>query len=434
MTNPLLFHIVTIRKIDYTFVTKQMVRLFFHIKTYDLGATTMKSNYIFKLLLLIIACFGLLTNSALSQFQQSPVISPEIHEDGTVTFRIMAATADSVKISGNWMQGWGSSEKLTKGSDGIWEVNISDLKPDYYNYSYSVDGVRTIDPHNPWVIRDVRNTFSAFILPGEASEIVQLSDQQNGTIHEIWYPSPTLNMDQRRMKVYLPPNYNQSSEEYPVLYLLHGGGGDENAWTELGLANRIMDNLINAGDAKPMIVVMTNGNPNQESAWHVAPGHDPVRESDSQNPMATMRFEESLVADVIPFIESNYRAKTGKENRAVTGLSMGGWQTQKLSLNYPEMFNYYGVMSMGIIRESQFAMNAQDHLELTNQNIDKLKESGYELYWIACGTDDFLFDSVIHMREVLDSHNFDYIYRETGGGHTWDRWRLYLSEFAPMLF
>lgn len=394
----------------------------------------MKSNSIIKIIILSFGFFGIMSSSALSQFQQDPVISPELHNDGSVTFRIMAQSADSVKISGSWMQGWGSSEDLIKGSDGIWEFNISNLKPDYYNYSYSVNGVRTVDPHNPWVIRDVRNTFSAFILPGKESEFIQLNEQQNGTIHEIWYPSPTLKMDQRRMKVYLPPNYNRTNQEYPVLYLLHGGGGDENAWTELGLANRIMDNLIYSGDAKSMIVVMTNGNPNQESTWHVAPGHKPTREFDSPNPMATMLFEESLVADVIPFIESNYRVKSGKENRAVTGLSMGGWQTQKLALNYPEVFNYYGVMSMGIIRNSQFAMNAQDHLELTNQNIGKLKESGYELYWIACGTDDFLFDSVNHMREVLDSHDFDYVYRETDGGHTWDIWRLYLSEFAPMLF
>lgn len=394
----------------------------------------MKSKNIFKKAFLLVGFFGLLTASASAQFQQDPVVSPETHNDGSVTFRIMADTADSVKINGSWMQGFGASENLKKGEDGIWEVNISDLTPDYYNYSYNVDGVRTIDPHNPWVIRDVRNTFSAFILPGEESENVQLSNQKNGTIHEVWYPSPALNMDQRRMKVYLPPNYNESGEDYPVLYLLHGGGGDENAWTELGFANRIMDNLIYSGEAEPMIVVMTNGNPNQTSAWHVAPGHEPAQESDSPNPMATERFEKSLVADVIPFIESNYRTKTGKENRAVTGLSMGGWQTQKLSLKYPDMFDYFGVMSMGIIEETQFGMDAQAHLELTNQNIDDLKESGYELYWIACGTDDFLFDSVNYMREVLDSHNFDYVYRETSGGHTWDRWRLYLSEFAPMLF
>lgn len=394
----------------------------------------MKLKTILKKAFLLVGFFGLLATSAIAQFQQDPVVSPEIHDDGSVTFRIMADTADSVKISGSWMQGFGAAEHLEIGEKGIWELTISDLKPDFYNYSYNVDGVRTIDPHNPWVIRDVRNTFSAFILPGKESENVQLSDQKNGTIHEIWYPSPTLNMDQRRMKVYLPPNYNESDEDYPVLYLLHGGGGDENAWTELGFADRIMDNLIHSGKAEPMIVVMTNGNPNQTSAWHVAPGHQPARETDSPNPMATERFEESLVADVIPFIESNYRIKSGKENRAVTGLSMGGWQTQKLSLKHPDVFDYYGVMSMGIIEETQFGMDAQAHLELTNQNISDLKESGYQLYWIACGTDDFLFESVNNMREVLDSHDFDYTYRETDGGHTWDRWRLYLSEFAPMLF
>lgn len=394
----------------------------------------MKSKQILKKTFLLVGFCGLLTTSAISQFQQNPIVSPEIHDDGSVTFRIVAATADSVKISGSWMQGWGAAEHLEKGEDGIWEITIENLTPDYYNYTFNVNGVRTVDPANPWVIRDVRNTFSAFILPGKESENVQLSDQINGTVHEVWYPSPSLNMDQRRMKVYLPPNYNESNEDYPALYLLHGGGGDENAWTELGLANRIMDNLINSGGAEPMIVVMTNGNPNQVSAWHVAPGHDPARQSDSPNPMATERFEESLVADVIPFVESHYRVKTGKENRAVTGLSMGGWQTQKLAVKHPDVFDYYGVMSMGIIEESQFGMDAQAHISLTNQNMDDLKESGYELYWIACGTDDFLFESVNHMRKVLDGHDFDYVYRETDGGHTWDRWRLYLSEFAPMLF
>lgn len=394
----------------------------------------MKSKQILKKAFLLVGLFGLLSGSAFSQFQQNPVVSPDIHENGSVTFRLMAPTADSVKISGSWMQGWGAAIQLEKGEDGIWERTFNDLTPDYYNYFYNVDGVRTVDPNNPWVIRDVRNTFSALILPGEESKNVQLSDQKNGTIQEVWYPSPTLNMDQRRMKIYLPPNYYESDENYPVLYLLHGGGGDENAWTELGFANRILDNVIHSGDAKPMIVVMTNGNPNQTSAWHVAPGHEPVRESDSVNPMATELFEESLVNDVIPFVESRYRVKTGKENRAVTGLSMGGWQTQKLALKHPDVFNYFGVMSMGIIEETQFGMNAQNHLELTNQNIDDLKESGYELYWIACGSDDFVFESVNNMRRVLDNHNLDYVYRESGGGHTWDNWRLYLSEFAPMLF
>lgn len=395
----------------------------------------MRSYKIIIKFLLIVGFFGILSTSAFSQFQQDSIVSPDFHDNRSVTFRLMAPAADSVKISGSWMQGgWDVSEHLNRSEDGVWETTIEGLTPDYYNYTFNVDGIRTVDPHNPWVIRDVRNSFSAFILPGDESQNILLSDQQNGTIHEVWYSSPTLDMEQRRMKVYLPPDYNESEREYPVLYLLHGGGGDENAWTELGLANRVLDNLIQSGEAEPMIVVMTNGNPNQESAWHVAPGHEPARESDSVNPMANERFEESLVSDVIPFIESSYRVKTGKENRAVTGLSMGGWQTQKLALKHSDMFDYYGVMSMGLIRESQFGMDAQAHLELTNLNLEVLQENGYELYWVACGTDDFLFDSVNHFREVLDSHNFEYVYRETGGGHTWDRWRLYLSEFAPLLF
>ena len=384
-------------------------------------------------LISLLAVLLLISFSANAQ-QQQPVVSPEIHESGDVTLRILATEADTVSISGSWMEGWGSFELLEQNEDGIWSVTIPDMEPAYYNYTFTVDGVRTVDPSNPWVIRDVRNTFSAFILPGEESEHLQLSEGPKGTVHEIWYPSPTLSMDQRRMKVYLPPNYYESNASYPVLYILHGAGGDENAWTELGLANRILDHQINQGIAEPMIMVMTNGNPNQESGWHVAPGHEAPRESDSVNPMATMRFEESLVKDVIPFVESRYRVKAEKDSRAVTGLSMGGWQTQKLALMYPEIFDYYGVMSMGIIQESRFGMSADDHLNMTRQNIGELQESGYELYWIACGTDDFLYDSVTFMRQVLDEEGFDYEYRESEGGHTWDVWRMYLTEFAPKLF
>ena len=394
----------------------------------------MKKIGFYKTFPMLVLIFGLSVTTALSQFQQNPIISPDIKDDGSVTFRLMAPAADSVTISGSWMDGWGERHHLEQNDKGLWEATFRDLTPDYFNYTFSVNGIRTIDPSNPWVIRDVRNTFSAFILPGEESRFLQLSSGNQGSVHEIWYPSPTLDMEQRRMKVYLPPGYHENNETYPVLYLLHGGGGDEEAWTELGLANRIIDNLINSGEANPMIVVMTNGNPNQTSTWHVNPGHERPRETTSENPMANINFEHSLVQDVIPFIESRYRVKTNRENRAVTGLSMGGWQTQNLALNYPEVFDYFGVMSMGLIRESRFGMDADAHLERTRENLRNLQEIGYELYWIACGTEDFLFDSVIHFTEVLDEMGFDYEYLETGGGHTWDIWRAYLSKFAPMLF
>ena len=394
----------------------------------------MKSIYLLKTLLLLVLTFGLSVTAAFSQFQQNRISSPVIKDDGTVTFRLIAPAADSVTISGSWMAGWGDRHHLEQNDDGLWEITFHELTPDYYNYTFSVNGIRTIDPSNPWVIRDVLNTFSAFILPGEESRFLQFSDGIQGSVHEVWYPSPTLDMKQRRMKVYLPPDYHESNDSYPVLYLLHGGGGDEEAWTELGLANRILDNLINSGKAKSMIVVMTNGNPNQTSTWHVNPGHEGPHETQSPNPMANLRFEHSLAQDVIPFIEARYRVKTGKANRAVTGLSMGGWQTQNLALHYPETFDYFGVMSMGLIRASQFGMDADAHLDRTRNNLRNLQEIGYELYWIACGTEDFLFDSVIHFKEVLDEMGFDYQYLETGGGHTWDIWRLYLSKFAPMIF
>jgi len=394
----------------------------------------MKTKKLFAELFLIALITGFMATTAHSQFQQDRLTSPVIEDDGSVTFRLMAPAADSVSITGSWMESFRNTEEMTKNDDGIWEITLRDLTPDYFWYSYWVNGVRTMDPNNPWVIRDVINTFSAFLLPGEESQNLMLSDGKQGSLHEIWYPSPTLDMDQRRMKVYLPPGYFETDESYPVLYLLHGGGGDEEAWTELGLANRIMDNLINSGKAEPMVVVMTNGNPNQTSTWHVNPGHEPALETAAANPMSNIEFEHSLARDVIPFIESRYRVKTGKENRAVTGLSMGGWQTQNMALLYPEMFDYFGVMSMGMFQDGPFGMDPDEYFADAWENLKNLEEIGYQLYWIACGTEDFLFESVEYMTEFLDGLDFDYEYLETGGGHTWDIWRLYLSEFAPMIF
>jgi len=394
----------------------------------------MKTTNLLRKFIWMIFISGMMAATAHSQSQQDRMISPVLGDDGSVTFRLMAPAADSVSITGSWMESLRNTEVMTKTNDGVWEFTLRDLTPDYFLYNYWVDGVRTVDPHNPWVIRDVINTFSAFILPGDESRHMMRSDGKQGSLHEIWYPSPTLEMDQRRMKVYLPPDYHDSDESYPVLYLLHGGGGDEEAWTELGLTNRIMDNLINSGEASPMIVVMTNGNPNQTSTWHVNPGHEPPRVSDSANPMSNIRFEHSLAKDVIPFIESRYRVKAGKAKTAVTGLSMGGWQTQNMALLYPEMFDYYGVMSMGMFRDGPFGMDPDEYFDEARKNLRNLQEVGYDLYWIACGTEDFLFESVEYMTKYLDGMDFEYEYLETGGGHTWDIWRLYLTEFVPMIF
>ncbi|MBC2837745.1 glycosyl hydrolase [Robiginitalea sp. SC105] len=370
--------------------------------------------------------------------QQTPVVSPELAADNSVTFRIKAPDAAEVKLTGNWMpvapdgQGGFAQQmvSLEKGGDGVWAATVPAMDPELYAYAFMVDGVRTLDPANKHIVRDGRfSTASVLYVPGEASDLYWAKKGPKGSVHEVWYESPTLGLT-RRMFVYTPPGYAESNANYPVLYLLHGGGGDEEAWPTLGAAPNIIDNLINAGKAKPMLVVMTNGNPDQAAAFTVSPKLD--TESQGAGGMANMLFEKSLVNDVIPYIEAHYQVATGKENRALTGLSMGGLQTMNTSFENPGMFDYIGVMSMGFADLSRFGINI-DHSKREAQ-IKALGAADPDLYWIACGKDDFLYESVVTMREQLDALDFDYTYRESPGGHTWSNWRIYLSEFAPMLF
>jgi len=367
-------------------------------------------------------------------FQWGPrIVSPEIHTDNKVTFRLLAPKATRVTISGEWMEGFGASEDLIKNDTGLWSITVGPLKPEFYGYSFNVDGVQVLDPVNALIKRDGTRNASILFVPGEASDLYAVQDVPHGTLSKVWYDSPTLNMT-RRMYVYTPPGYETSKESYPVFYLFHGAGGDEDAWTTLGLANRILDNLIARGKAKPMIVMMTNGNPFTAAA----PGEEPVlpepAEPANAGPgnMGSGLFEESLVKDVVPFIENNYRVIADKDHRAIAGLSMGGLQTQNITYNHPEMFSYIGIMSMGMMNRRAFGMDD------TNQDIGKkleaLKESGVKLYWIGCGKEDFLYASVQTLLDTLDSHDFDYTYRESTGGHTWANWRIYLSELAPLLF
>jgi enterochelin esterase family protein len=356
------------------------------------------------------------------------IVSPELLPDNKVTFRLYAKDAQSVAVSGDWMPGFGASEPLVKNDTGMWSVTLGPLSPELYTYGFIVNGVRVLDPGNPRVIRDGTRNLSMFLIPGTASDLYEVKDVPHGNLAKVWYPSPTLNLT-RRMYVYTPAGYSEGKTEYPVLYLLHGGGGDEDAWTTLGRTCQIMDNLIAQGKAKPMIVVMTNGNPGQSAA----PGDGPAMKAAGGNPgdMGRGKFEASLVKDVIPYIESHYRVLKGKDNRAVSGLSMGGMQTMNLSTTFPEMFSYYGVMSMGLVDNSARGIPPDPELD---KKIDLLKNSGYKLYWIACGTDDFLYASAKNLLKKLDEHQFKYVYRESTGGHTWTNWRIYLSELAPQLF
>ena len=262
-----------------------------------------------KLILLAILISTHLFSQEVGQMER--IISPEINANNEVTFRIKAPEANTVKLSGNWMpstpQGQRQLVDLVKGAKGIWSVKVPVLAPELYGYNFVVDSVTTLDPANLKVARDgTFRTENMLYIPGAASDLYWAKEGPKGTVQTIWYQSPTLNLT-RRMYVYTPPGYNSSKDNYPVLYLLHGGGGDEEAWPTLGVANNILDNLINSGKAKPMIVVMTNGNPGQAAAVTVTP---PIK-SEIQTPqgMASMLFEKSLVNDVIPYIESNFRVK-----------------------------------------------------------------------------------------------------------------------------
>ena len=365
-----------------------------------------------------------------ANLRRTIVRSPEILSDNRVIFRIFSEDATTVTISGDWMPGFFASEPLVKNDTGLWTLTVGPLKPEFYGYTFTVDGVRVLDPNNSQVKRDGTRNESVLFISGDESALYAVKDVPHGILSKVWYNSPTLKMN-RRMYVYTPPGYETGDLEYPVLYMLHGGGGDEDAWTTLGRTCQIMDNLIFQGKAKPMIVVMTNGNPWQAAAPGEAPSMPPGTAQPDFASMGRGLFEESLVKDVIPYVENHYRVVAEKGCRAVSGLSMGGMQTMNLSLNYPQVFGYYGIMSMGLVDGSRMGIPPDPDQD---KKFIALKDSGYKLYWIGCGKDDFLYQSAQNLIKKLDELGFEYIYRESTGGHTWANWRIYLSELAPLLF
>lgn len=346
--------------------------------------------------------------------------SPVVEADNKVTFKVHSANAQTVTINGSWM-GFGQTLPLVKGANNVWSVTVGPLEPSMYHYNFFIDSVSTIDPKNAHALRDGVRYASMLLVPGDGSKLFDVGDVAHGSLSQVWYNSPSLKLN-RRMYVYTPPGYENSSDKYPVLYLLHGGGGDEDAWTSLGRANYILDNLIAQGKAKPMIVVMTNGNAFQTSSLRTAP-NAPVMTRETFLKYAGM-FEGSLVKDVIPYIEKNYRVKASKESRAVAGLSMGGMHTITASIEYPDVFAYIGVFSSGIFQPSPDQ----------EAKFMALKKAGVNKYWVACGKDDFVMESNKRLLDMLNKTGIKHEYFENAGGHTWANWRTYLSMFAPMLF
>ncbi|MGN1221489.1 MAG: esterase [Candidatus Cryptobacteroides sp.] len=369
------------------------------------------------------------------------VESPVINEDGTVTFRYQAPKAVKVTVSGDFLptqtidtpfgkfEGPGVAE-LKEGKDGIWEYT-TDFKvaPEMYNYTFNVDGLNLIDNNNMWVNRDVSSLTSAFIMPGGRADLYTIQDVPHGTVSKVWYDSAVAGFD-RRLSVYTPAGYNPCGKtRYPVLYVLHGIGGDEDAWLEQGRAAQILDNLIASGQAKPMIVVFTNGNISQEAA----PGQNSTGyvHPTMQLPKTMEGSFETSFPEIVKFIDSNYKTIAKKQSRAICGLSMGGFHTLYISLNYPDMFNYSGMFSAAIGVDGQQMCPMYENFDAKLATYFSKKPA---LLWIGCGKTDFLYKSNLDFMAKMDANGQPYKYLETDGGHIWRNWRIYLSEFVPLLF
>jgi enterochelin esterase-like enzyme len=404
----------------------------------------------------IVAAIGLIVGPTLGA-QQPPAAqpaaaarpqlrSPDIQPDRTVTFRLLAPKALEVTLNGSWDNG--TNLKMTKDEAGVWSATIGPLSPQLWGYWFMVDGVRALDPNNAETERDGARYENLLMISGPESEWWDFKDVPHGTVQAVWYPSPTLKLASRRMMVYTPPGYETSTQKYPALYLLHGGGGDEDAWLTMGRAHIIMDNLIAAGKAKPMIVVMPNGNATQTVSQGFGYGPTPARQTVQAPAPPPVQAEqaggragapagrgaapqpyagsypESLVKDVIPFVEKRFRVLATKDERAIAGLSMGGGHTLAATNNNPGVFAYIGVFSSGPqVVDAAF-----------QKQLEAVKNGGVKFYWLGAGTTDMARERTVTLSDLVKKDGFNTTYREIPGRHFWFLWRDFLVHYAQVAF
>jgi len=355
--------------------------------------------------------------SALAQ-QPQPVQSPEVQADGRVTFRLRAPNAKEVKLNLTGPK----VGPMQKDAEGVWSVTTDPLPPDYYQYAFVVDGVALLDPSNPVRIPNLLSADSEVHVPGPGSLPWEVSEVPHGTIHHHFYRSAVVG-DDRDYYVYTPPGYDATAAKlYPVLYLLHGFSDDASAWTAVGRANVILDNLIAQGKAKPMLIVMTlgYGAPEIVSRRGGAAFRDQALRQRNMD-----RFRDALFTEVIPQVEKAYRVSADRNARAIAGLSMGGAESLHTGLNAIDRFAWIGAFSSGGLGED---------LNATFPKLDATAGEKLKLLWIACGTDDRLIEPNRKLREWLKSKGIHPTEIETPGAHMWMVWRRNLAEFTPLLF
>lgn len=368
------------------------------------------------------------------------IISPEINSDNTVTFRFQNPKAIKVQVTGDFLSPqkiktpYGEADApgiadMTEGANGIWEYTTPQpLESELYSYSFIVDGLKVTDPNNMYLVRDVASLTNIFLICGGQGDYYKVNAVPHGTVARRWYNSPTLGKD-RRITIYTPAGYESDNKRYPVLYLLHGMGGDEEAWATLGRTTQILDNLIAQGKAKPMIVAMSNGNVSQEAA----PGESSLGlyKPTFQLPQTMEGSMEASFPDIVNFMDNNYRTIKSKSGRAIAGLSMGGFHSLHISKQYPDMFDYVGLFSAAILPNNDVKSPIYDNL---NEKLKVQFDKKPKLYWIAIGKTDFLYKANEDYRKLLDQNGYKYTYVETEGGHIWKNWRIYLTDYLPLLF
>jgi enterochelin esterase family protein len=333
------------------------------------------------------------------------IVSPEVHADGTVTFRLQAPKASEVTLTGDWLP---AAEKLTKDEQGIWSVKLGPLEPGLGIYSFTTDGVAMADPVNPRIKLRARGSASLVDVPGTGNELWVSREVPHGTVEINYHKSKVLNGADREFRVYTPPGYDQNpNQRYPVMYLLHGNNDTQAGWVDVGRANMIMDNLIADKKAVPMIVVMPFG-------------HAPLGATGQFN------MERYLLDDVMPTVEKSYRIAAGRENCAVVGYSMGAGHSLSIGLGNLDRFSAVAAFSGAIGNLEQRYKAVVDDPEGTNA---KLK-----LLWLGCGRQDSAFAGVERLSQSLTTHKIRHTFLPTEGRHNYTVWRKYLIEVAPLLF
>ena len=360
-----------------------------------------------------------------SQTPAEPLVSPEVLADHRVTFRLRAPNVKEVSVQ---IDGASKPLAMQKDAEGIWRATTEPLAPDYYGYTFFIDGVAMFDPSNSATKPNFLYRANEVHVPpatansgDSASPAWEIADVPHGEIHHHFYRSKVVG-DERGYFVYTPPGYDpRGKQTYPVLYLLHGYSDDANAWTAVGRANVILDNLIARGKAKPMLIVMPLGYGAPEV---LSPGSGVF-----QDPGITQRnfdrFRDALLTEVIPRVETEYLATKDRDSRAIAGLSMGGAESLSTGLNNLNEFAWIGAFSSGGIRKD---------FDKEFPGLDSSANAQLRLLWIACGTDDHLIEINRTLRAWLGSKGVRHMDIETPGAHTWLVWRRNLTEFAPLLF